>query len=123
MGVLYDTEKSGAVVAKAERQAKELGLELVTQTMSSQKELPAALRQMIPRIHALWLLPDSTVMTGDSFDFLLKETLEYQVPVVGFSSGLVRKGALVGTYINYDDVGKQAAILAGKFTQWPFVKW
>ena len=33
---------------------------------------------------------------------------------MGFSSGLVRKGALIGTYINYDDVGEQAAVLANK---------
>ena len=112
IGVLYDPEKSGHLVAKAEAQVKELGLELVAQSMTSQKDLPTVLRQMMPRIHALWLLPDSTVLTEDSFDFLLKETLENHIPVVGFSSGLVRKGALVGTYINYDDVGEQAAVLA-----------
>jgi putative ABC transport system substrate-binding protein len=112
IGVLYDPEKSGHLVKKAEGQAKDLGLELIAQGVASQKELPTALRQMIPRIHALWLLPDTTVLTEDSFDFLIKETLEKHVPVAGFSSGLVRKGALVGTYINYDDVGEQAAVLA-----------
>jgi putative ABC transport system substrate-binding protein len=112
VGVLYDPEKSGHLVKKGESQAHELGIELITQGVSSQKDMPTALRQMLPRIHAIFLLPDSTVLTEDSFDFLIKETLEKRVPVMGFSSGLVRKGALVGTYINYDDVGEQAAGLA-----------
>ena len=34
------------------------------------------------------------------------------MPVVGFSSGLVRSGALVGLYVKYEDIGKQAAALA-----------
>lgn len=112
IGILYDPEKSGHLVEMGGGQAHELGIELIAQEVSSQKDLPIALRQMLPRIHAIFLLPDSTVLTEDSFDFLIKETLENHVPVMGFSSGLVRKGALVGTYINYDDVGEQAAGLA-----------
>jgi len=114
IGVLYDPEKSEHLIKNAESQATKLGVELVAQRVSSQKDLPTALRHMLPKIHALWLIPDSTILTEDSFDFLLKETLENHVPVVGFSSGSVRKGALVGTYINYDDVGEQAAVLAKK---------
>jgi putative ABC transport system substrate-binding protein len=112
IGVLYDPDKSGYLVKKGEGHAHELGMELIAQEVSSQKDLSTALRQLLPRIHAIVLFPDSTVLTEDSFDFLIKETLEKHVPVMGFSSGLVKKGALVGTYINYDDVGEQAAMLA-----------
>jgi len=112
IGILYDPEKTGHLVEKSEGDAHEFGIELIAQRVSSQKDLPQALREILPRVHAISLLPDSTVLTEDSFDFILKETLEKRVPVMGFSSGLVRKGALVGTYINYDDVGEQAAALA-----------
>ena len=114
VGVLYDPEKSGPLVKNGEAQVHELGIELVGQKVSSQKELPAALREILPRIHALWLFPDSTVLTEDSFEYLLKVSLEKRVPVMGFSTGLVQKGALLGTYINYDDIGEQAAGLAKK---------
>ena len=60
----------------------------------------------------LWLIPDSTVLTEDSLDFLLSTTLDAGIPVFGFSSGLVRSGVLAGLYINYSKVGKQVAGLA-----------
>ena len=112
IGVLYNPKKTGRLLNSAQDEAKRLGLRLVAQAVTSRKEVPSALREIVPQIQALWLLPDSTVLTEDSFDFLLKVTLEHNVPVVGFSSGLVQKGALVSTYIRYDDVGKQAAELA-----------
>ena len=36
------------------------------------------------------------------------------IPVIGFSSELVRSGALVGLSVNYEDVGRQAALLTRK---------
>ena len=112
IGVLYNPNKTGRALKRARGEAKKLGLDLVAHAVTSPKEVPTALREIVPQVQALWLLPDSTVLTEDSFDFLLKVTLEHNVPVVGFSSGLVQKGALVSTYIRYDDVGKQAAELA-----------
>ena len=112
IGVLYNPNKTGRLLRSARGEAERLGLNLVAHPVTSNKEVPSALREIVPQIQALWLLPDSTVLTEDSFDFLLKVTLEHNVPVVGFSSGLVQKGALVSTYIRYDDVGKQAAELA-----------
>ena len=38
--------------------------------------------------------------------------MEARIPVVGFSSGLVRSGAFAGLYINYAKVGTQVAKLA-----------
>lgn len=112
IGVLYDPEKSGHLLKDSEVQAHELGVELIAVGVSSQKELPTALREILPRVHVICLFPDSTVLTEDSFDFLIKETLKKNIPVMGFSAGLVKKGALVGTYINYVDVGEQAGELA-----------
>ena len=112
IGVLYNPQKTEELVRKARHQAKRAGLELVVQAVTSQKDVPAALREMIPQVQALWLLPDSTVLNEDSIEFLLRATLEKNVPVVGFSSGLVKKGALVSAYISYEDIGKQAAELS-----------
>ncbi len=115
VGVLYNPLKTGRVVQAAQPQAKALGLELVPRTISSEKEVPATLRAIVSQIDALWLLPDSTVLTPDSFRFLLQTTLEANVPVVGFSSDLVSKGALLSVHFRYEDVGRQAARLTEKF--------
>ena len=114
LGVLYDPEKTGDLLEDARRISKVFGVELIARQVHSEKEIPAALRGLIPRVDALWLIPDSTVLTEESISFLLTTTLDSNIPVIGFSSELVRSGALVGLSVNYEDVGRQAALLARK---------
>ena len=114
VGVLYDPEKTADLVKKARHLAKSQGLEILALPVFSEKEVPKTLREALPDIEALWLVPDSTVLTQDSLDFLLSTTLEANIPVIGFSSGLVRSGAMVGLYAKYEDVGRQAARLAAR---------
>jgi putative ABC transport system substrate-binding protein len=112
IGVLYDPEKTAHLVDEAHRQAQALGLEIVARQVRSEKEVPAVLRALLPQIEALWLMPDSTVLTEDSLSFLLGTALDANVPVIGFSSELVRSGALVGLSVNSEDIGRQAGLLA-----------
>jgi putative ABC transport system substrate-binding protein len=114
IGVLYDPEKTGGLVGEARLTAKAMGFELIEREVRTEKDLAAALRALIPRIEALWLVPDSTVLTEDSLGFVLGTTLDSNVPVFGFSSEMVRSGALVGLSVKYADVGRQAGVLAGK---------
>ena len=114
IGVLYDPEKTGHLVDEARLLARSMGLELVVKQVNTEKDVPAALRALILRIEALWLVPDSTVLTEDSLKFVMGTALDSNVPVIGFSSELVRSGALVGLSVNYEDAGRQAALLANK---------
>jgi putative ABC transport system substrate-binding protein len=114
LGVLYDPEKTGQFVDDARRIAKAYGVELIARPVRSEKEVPAGLRSLIPQIDALWLIPDSTVLTEESINFLLTTTLDSNIPVMGFSSELVRSGALVALSVNYEEVGRQAAVLERK---------
>jgi len=112
IGVLFDPSKTQHTVEQAQALAKIQNIELVSRAVSSTQEVPATLRSLLTQIDALWLIPDSTVLTEDSLDFLLSTTLEARIPVLGFSPGLVRSGALAGLYINYAHIGKQVAGLA-----------
>lgn len=112
VGVLYDPEKTGPFVEEARRRAKALGLDLVARAVSSEKEVPAALRALVPQVDTLWLIPDSTVLTEDSLRFLLNTALEATIPVLGFSPDLVKSGALIGLSVNYEDLGRQGGLLA-----------
>ncbi|GJL56296.1 MAG: ABC transporter substrate-binding protein [Nitrospirales bacterium] len=117
VGVIYNARKTGRIVKEAASEANALGMKLIARVVSSEKDVPASLRAIVHDIDALWLLPDSTVVTPESFDFLLRTTLEANVPVIGFSADLVRKGALLSVHFNYEDVGKQAARLAEGFLE------
>ncbi len=111
IGVLFDPQKTNGVKAQLLKDAKTLGISIVSETVHSEKDVPKALNAIKNRIDALWLLPDSTVLTENTLDFLISTTLEANIPVVGFSAGLVQSGAVVGAYIHYADIGKQAAQL------------
>lgn len=112
IGVLYDPEKTGNLVEEAHSLAKTMGFELVARAVRTEKDVPTVLRALIPQIEALWLVPDSTVLTEDSLKFVMGTSLDANVPVIGFSSELVRGGALLGLSVSYEDVGRQAGLLA-----------
>lgn len=114
LGVLYDPEKTKPLVEEARRVAAKLGLELVEQQVRSQKDVPSAVRTLLPQVQGLWLVPDSTVLTEESIRYVLGTALDLNVPVVGFSSEFVRNGALAGLSINPEDIGRQAGMLSQK---------
>jgi putative ABC transport system substrate-binding protein len=114
IGVLYDPEKTASLIGEAGRIAKAAGMELVERRVSSEKDVPSALRDVIDKVDVLWLVPDSTILTEDSLRFILRTALDRNVPVFGFSSEFVRSGALAGLSVNSIDIGRQAGGIAKK---------
>jgi len=111
VGVIYDPDKTGPLIEEARRLAGRSGFELVERQVRSEKELPGALRGLSSRMEALWLVPDSTVLTEDSVRFVLGTSLDNNIPVIGFSSEFVRNGALAGLSISPEDIGRQVGML------------
>ncbi len=117
LGVLFDPQKTSGMVKQLKQEAKSLGFTIFAQEVQAEQDIPKALNALPSDIDALWLLPDSTVLTETSLDFLMSWTLERHIPVAGFSAGLVKSGALVATYLQYADTGHQAANLAKDLIQ------
>ncbi len=117
VGVLYDPSKTSAVVEEARHQAKAYGLELVAAQVASERDVPASLRTLLPTVGALWLVPDSTVLTDESLRFILNTALDQRVPVIGFSPEFVRSGALLSMSVDYSDIGRQAGSLARRILE------
>lgn len=114
IGVVYDPTKTSGLIRQAQEEARRLGLELVPVEISSAKDLPGALRSLLPKIEGLWMVPDSTVITADSFQFILLETLERHIPFMAFSTNFVKAGALLALSPDYFAIGRQAAVLMDK---------
>lgn len=107
IGVIYDPEKTGAMVKEASGVAERLGLRLLASPVSSQKAVPAALRALLGKIDALWMVPDDTVVTPESFRFLLLAAFENNLPFMTVSEIFVEAGALASLSPDYADVGRQ----------------
>lgn len=118
LGAIYDPAKSGDFVAEARAVAERLGIVLHTREVASRKEVPAALRALLreEKIDALWMIPDDTVVTPESFKFLLLSSFENDLPFLAASDIFVKFGALASLTPDYTDVGRQGCELATALT-------
>lgn len=118
LGAIYDPEKSGDFVKEATAVAERLGLVLHTRQVESRKQVPAALRALLreEQVDALWMIPDETVLTPESFKFLLLSSFEHNLPFLAASDIFVEVGALASLTPDYTDVGRQGCELATALT-------
>ena len=112
LGTLYDPAKTSSRVKEALLQATISGFQLKGLPVESEKEVPQQLRTLLSDVEALWLIPDSTVLTNESIQFILESALARQVPVIGFSPEFTRLGALLSMSVNYFEVGRETGLLA-----------
>ncbi len=112
IGYLYDPDKTPPFSSDTTNQARQLGITFIERQVRTEEQVPTALRELLSEVDALWLTSDSTVLTEESFSFLLSAAFERQVPVIGFDPEFVRKGALMSFWIDSADIGGGAAHLA-----------
>lgn len=112
VGLIYDPEKTGHMVKRAQQAAKARGIELALREVGSPKEVPETLNGMKGIIDALWMLPDTTVITPETIELFLLVSQESRFPVISFASKYVEMGALAALDINSFDQGKQAGEMA-----------
>ncbi|UCD83250.1 MAG: ABC transporter substrate-binding protein [Deltaproteobacteria bacterium] len=114
IGVVYNPENSDQRVKEGGRACQKLGMKLVGRTVGDPKEVPDAFRGLVGTVDAIWLLPDTTVLTKTSFSFILKTAMEEKIPLLGFSESLVKGGALMSFAVDYRSVGELAGSLVKK---------
>ena len=107
-GSLYDPAITGDFVGKARFASKAAGIELITREIRSSKDVPEILKKMKGEIDAFWMLPDLTVVTPETIEFLLLFSIENRIPVITFSDKYLEMGALLSISIDAVDIGKQA---------------
>ena len=112
LGSLYDPAKTSSRMKDAVQQATVNDFQLKGLPVESDKDVPQQLRTLLPEVEALWLIPDSTVLTNESVRFILESALGHQIPVIGFSPEFTRLGALLSISVNYGDVGRETGLLA-----------
>ena len=118
--VLYNKEENKAIINKAKTVAREIGLELVAIDVSSEKDIPRAMKlefksqATAEKIDALWMVADKIVFSPPSRRFILAYTLENRIPFMGISSHFVKVGALLALSCDNAEMGRQAGQLTIK---------
>ncbi len=111
IGVIY-TRDSAPVVSEAQKVCQGLGLELVSVSVSSEKEIPQVIGELEQKIDGFWAVADTVVFTPQSTQYLLLNTLRNGIPLMGPFSSFVQAGALFSLIWDDKDVGRQAGELA-----------
>lgn len=111
VGMLYDPVKNASRIKIAVEQAGIVDVQAKGLPVESEKDVPQQLRTLLSDVEALWLIPDSAVLTNESIPFILESALARHIPVIGFSPELTRLGALLSMSVNYGDVGRDTGLL------------
>lgn len=114
IGVIYNPDESQFIVDEARITANRMNLGLVTYPVHSEAEVPEGLTALRPRIDALWLVSDRTVLTTQSLQYVFLFAFQTNLPLMGLSEHFVKMGALFAVGPDYKDVGMQSGEFAAQ---------
>lgn len=112
LGLLYDPRYNEAFFADASDQAGTRHLDIVPLPISSKKDIPAVLKQHWENIDALWLIPDQTVISESIVQYIIKEALFRDAPVIGYNRFFYESGAALAFVFDYAEIGRQTGRMA-----------
>jgi putative tryptophan/tyrosine transport system substrate-binding protein len=110
-GIIY-SEESATKAVEIVQYCFELGLSVNARKVTSEKELPDALTEMVnKKIDCFIMVPDTRIYFPQSVKYLLQESIKNKFPVIGLSRFYTKDGALLSFDCDYPDLGRQAAEL------------
>lgn len=114
VGTLYNPSRSGALFRKAQATARSAGINLVAREVRSSRDVMHLAEGMKHEIDAFLMLPDATVLTPDTVEYLLLFSLNNRIPIITFSDKYVEMGALMALDVDPYDLGRQAGEMVRK---------
>jgi putative ABC transport system substrate-binding protein len=114
IGVVYNPDETQVIVDEGRAVANSMNLGFVSQAVRSEADVPKALGELRPRIDALWLVGDRTVLTTQSLQYVFLFAFQNNLPLIGLSDHFVKMGALFAVGPDYEDIGRQSGELAAR---------
>ncbi len=111
VGLLH-SRSSAALYSSVARQADELGLRLEPRVISGERDVPDALRSLLPNVDVVWMPPDNLVYDSRIIRFILLECFQNSVPIVAASRAVAEAGTPLALGVDYADIGRQTAEMA-----------
>lgn len=112
LGLLYDPRYNEDFFADASARAADRNLDIIPLPVSSKKDIPAVLKQHWDNIEALWLIPDQTVISESIVQYIIKEALFRDTPVIGYNRFFYESGAALAFVFDYAEIGRQTGRMA-----------
>ena len=112
VGLLYNPARARYAVANLDALARKLGFTLTAAECAGPAQLLKALSVLVGKIDVLLCFPDADLYNAVTVRPLVLTTLQYRLPVVGYSPAFVRAGAALGIFADYREAGRQAGEMA-----------
>ena len=112
IGIPYDPKRTGRLVGDLVALFQNTSIQLVPIAVQSPVDLSPALFAARARFDALWIVPDASFLDTISVEYLLRYAAAEGLPLIGYSEGFTRSGALLSLVADYRDMGRQAAEVA-----------
>ncbi|HUA63431.1 MAG TPA: ABC transporter substrate binding protein [Verrucomicrobiae bacterium] len=112
IGIIRNPLRSRDSIEALENQARHEGFQTLIEDCDSPARLLKTLASLRNRVDVLLCFPDPDLYNPATIPPLVMASLEYRLPIVGFSPAFVHAGAAVGVYADYRAVGRQTAELA-----------
>lgn len=112
VGIVYDPQKTAQLFDEVRNALVSRGLSVRGQAIDFPAEAPDAINCMKDKIDVFWMLPDTTVITKETLEYLFLSSIEKGVPVLAFSDKYLGMGALLALTIDARDIGRQAGELS-----------
>jgi hypothetical protein len=113
VGVIFGPT-SDALRDELRDKARERGLTLKPAEVAEATGVYAALQKVLPESDLLLALPDPIAVNASTAYGLLLTSYRAQVPVVGFSDGMVKAGALLALFSTASQQGRQGAEIVNR---------
>ena len=116
VGILYSNETKE--LEEVHRVFKEYALKLQEQKVDETKALPGALQELLlGRSDMLFALPDAGIYADSTIRNILLATYHKGIPLIGYSAGYVKAGALCAVVSTPAQIAAQTARMIVKFNE------
>jgi len=113
IGILYSEQYTLQWFKDSESQAKELEIEISGRRVAEKEDLMPALKDLLSRTDALWLISDPLIMPEKkSLYDILKVCDKHKKPVFSYHETYVNYGAVLVVSADEATIGRQAAAIA-----------
>lgn len=107
VGVVYGNQMS-SYIRKADQLAKSHGISLEKRKVEGPQNVVSALSSLVGNVDALWVLPDSSVVSQETVEALFSFTSASNIPAIVFSKNYLKIGAAVAIEPERATMGLQA---------------
>jgi putative tryptophan/tyrosine transport system substrate-binding protein len=114
VAILYDPAHSDLLMKRIMQGAASRGIDITAKEVRKPKDVPDMLERIKGSFNLFWMLPDPSVVTADTVEYLLLFSQQYRVPIVTFADKYLQMGAMISLDIDSFDLGKQGGEIANR---------